>query len=206
MTTSHPSPSLLYINKKGAYACAPSHMPFCTFPLRLHFRLIVFLSLRVPFLSQPHSPCRGVCRCLTHTHAHTYTLPLLTALHPMLSPHDHLIPTLLPPFLYCILHTYVSSPYIFISSNCRALSVFKELPLPGKPHEPEFAGGRRGSGSTWSDGGGGGLQPDAGSPALAVGQPNPTRRPAQLFWVDQWLRCLPLEGEAQGFFAGLPHR
>ena len=26
----------------------------------------------------------------------------------------------------------------------------------------------------------------------------------ELFWVDRWLRCVPLEGEAQGFFAALP--
>lgn len=25
-------------------------------------------------------------------------------------------------------------------------------------------------------------------------------------WLDCWLRCLPLEGQAQGFFAALPHR
>ncbi len=25
-------------------------------------------------------------------------------------------------------------------------------------------------------------------------------------WVDRWLRCIPLDGEAQGFFSALPHR
>ncbi|GFR44710.1 hypothetical protein Agub_g5710, partial [Astrephomene gubernaculifera] len=62
----------------------------------------------------------------------------------------------------------------------RALDVFKRLPPP--------------------------LQQPSSTPT-----PSPAPTPAapaacsEVFWADQWLRCVPLEGEAQGFFAGLPH-
>ncbi|GIL57412.1 hypothetical protein Vafri_12576, partial [Volvox africanus] len=74
----------------------------------------------------------------------------------------------------------------------RALAVFKGLPLPSEAS----AGGTSAA--------------EAGGGASALGaamsaNPRQPHRPAELFWVDQWLRCIPLEGEAQGFFAGLPH-
>ncbi|KXZ46648.1 hypothetical protein GPECTOR_41g612 [Gonium pectorale] len=75
----------------------------------------------------------------------------------------------------------------------RALDVFKGLPPPAAPLP-------RGPGNMAAETGGG------GSAAQGTAQPALSAGGAELYWVDQWLRCVPLEGEAQGFFAGLPHR
>lgn len=81
---------------------------------------------------------------------------------------------------------------------CRALDIFRRLPPVDRLEQQQHgAGGPAAAGGL---GGSSGERQGAGGPAAGLG------RAVELFWVDLWLRCVPLEGEAQGFFAGLPAR
>ncbi len=83
---------------------------------------------------------------------------------------------------------------MLISYSCRALDIFRRLPPAGHlEQQQQGAGGGDFGGSS-------GERQGAGGPTSGAG------RAVELFWVDLWLRCVPLEGEAQGFFAGLPAR